>query len=355
MTAPTPTKITRTPSNHHLHKSGPNNEKIDSAEPLDIEYHKDVETSIEQMHEAGFVVFNRLLDDEGVKLLRERMERVGDEDSAYYNDWKYGHQSGHTGYNKQVGTPFCLDPDFLEYMDQPEVIDIIEDIHGKGARCIGGSVWITGPGRYPMGLHVDYQPFGLPEDIAMDPRVRVPIMVSTLHYYLNDVTPEMGPTILVAGSHRAGRAPDGDLEFNGQKPKALQCQAGDAMLFRSDLWHGALGNSSEERRYMLQVHYGSPYIKPSYEPIRNRISVPKPGESDAAFEKRNKRRHGRQVGEAILARANEKQRQLLGESRDDEPGSYVVKAYLTEKAAYFEQKEHCTKNCSSCECGDAQA
>jgi len=295
MTTVSPPKATRTRSNHHLHKSGPNNEKIEFAEPLEIEYHTDVESSIERMHEDGFVVFRKLLDNEGVKLLRQRMERVGDEDSAYYNDWKYGHETGHAGYNKQVGTPFCLDPDFLEYLDKPEVIEIIEDIHGKGARCIGGSVWITGPGRYPMGLHVDYQPFGLPEDIAADPRVRIPIMVSTLHYYLNDLTPELGPTILVKGSHRAGRAPDGDLEFRGETPKALQCQAGDAMLFRSDIWHGALGNSSEERRYMLQVHYGTPYIKPSYKPIRNRISVQKPDESDAAFQRRQKRRHGRRV------------------------------------------------------------
>ncbi len=354
MTAPTPIRPTRTRSNQHLHKAGPNSAKIETAEPLDIEYHTDGETSIERMHEVGFVVFKKLLDDEGVKLLRQRMERVGGEDALYYNDWKYGHTTGHAGYNKQVGTPFCLDPDFLEYMDKPEVIDIIEEIHGKGARCIGGSVWITGPGRYPMGLHVDYQPFGLPQDIAMDPRVRIPILVSTLHYYLNDLTPEMGPTILVPGSHRAGRAPDGDLEFNGQPPKALQCRAGDAMLFRSDIWHGALGNSSEERRYMLQVHYGTPYIKPSYEPIRNRIYVQKEGESDAAFEKRKSRRHGRQVGDEILARANAKQRQLLGEASEDEPGTYVVKAYLSESAAYFEKKA-CDKNCAACECPSDEA
>lgn len=31
----------------------------------------------------------------------------------------------------------------------------------------------------------DYLPFGLPEDIAGDPRVHIPIMISTLHYYLN--------------------------------------------------------------------------------------------------------------------------------------------------------------------------
>jgi len=45
------------------------------------------------------------------------------------------------------------------------------------------------------------------------------------------------------------------------------------------------------------------------------------------------------AGEEIIARANAKQRQLLGESRDDEPGSYVVKEFLTEKAAFFETEE----------------
>jgi len=336
MTITSPLPSTRTVSNHHLHKAGPNNVPIETAEPLAIGPQRDAAVRIEQMHEDGFVVFPGLLDAEGVKRLRERMERIGSEDLVYTNDWKYGHEKGHVGYNKQVGNPFCLDADFLEYIDRPEVLEVIEDIHGKGARCIGGSVWITGPGRYPMGLHVDYQPFGLPEEIALDPRVRIPIMVSTLHYYLNDITPDMGPTIVVKGSHRAGRAPDGDLEFRGERPKAFQCRAGDALLFRSDLWHGALGNSSGERRYMLQVHYGTPYIKPAYEQIPMRHTR-KQGEDEETFARRTQRMHGFRVGEEILARASMKQRQLLGEADVDDPGSYVVEKFLNGKAADFHQ------------------
>lgn len=105
---------------------------------------------------------------------------------------------------------------------------------------------------------------------------------------------------------------------------------------------------------MLQVHYGTPYIKPSYQMIRSRITVQKPGETEAAFEKRKNRRHGRKVGEEILAAANDKQRQLLGESRDDEPGSYVVKKFLTGKAADFE-KGACQNPCDSCQCQPGKA
>ena len=120
---------------------------------------------------------------------------------------------------------------------------------------------MTGTGRHPMGLHIDYQPIGLPEDIASDPRVQVPIMISTMHYYLNDMYMELGPTLVVESSHKSGRVPDDETGWNGNECKALLCKAGDALLFRSDIWHGALPNCSDERRYMLQVHYGCAYIE----------------------------------------------------------------------------------------------
>ena len=86
-------------------------------------------------------------------------------------------------------------------------------------------------------------------------------MISTLHYYLNDMYMELGPTLVVEASHKSGRVPDDETGYNGNECKALVCKAGDAILFRSDLWHGALPNCSNERRYMLQVHYGCAYIE----------------------------------------------------------------------------------------------
>ncbi len=300
----------RTPTNQHILKSGPSRIRICNAQPHDIRYHENVDDSINRMDSDGFVVFKQLLDSEGVTKLRGLMDELGGPYEEYKVRGHYGETSEEAMeagmINKHIGNPFARNHEFLEYCDKGDAIKVIQAIHGPGTRVIGGSVWVTGPGRYPMGLHVDYQPFGLPEDIASDPRVKIPIMVSTLHYYLNDMYQELGPTLLIPGSHRSGRAPNGETHWNGNEARSLECNAGDAMLFRSDLWHGALPNASDEKRYMLQVHYGTPYICGSYKGFEQRMELP----------------------DEVKERATQQQRYLLGERVPGAPGSYLVHEFI---------------------------
>ena len=38
----------------------------------------------------------------------------------------------------------------------------------------------------------------------------------------------------------------------------MLCNAGDALLFRSELWHrGSINRTTDRTRYMVQVHYGA--------------------------------------------------------------------------------------------------
>jgi len=298
--------------NHHMLKRGPSNTRITEAEALEIEYHTSVEYSLERMKDAGFVVFDSLLNSDEAAELKQLMHDCGGDDEEYYKDGNYLKQEGdpdNRRFDKHFGPPFCLDDAFLKYVDREPAIDVIEGIHGYGPRLIGGSVWITGAGRYPMGLHIDYQPIGLPEDVASDPRVEVPIMISTLHIYMNDMYMDLGPTLVVEGSHKSGRVPDEDTGWNGNERKALVCKAGDAMLFRSDIWHGALPNVSDERRFMLQVHYGCAYVeRPYISPWKSR-----------AFP------------EEFLDQCTDRQRRLLGEKQEGYPvpqGSYVLRQAL---------------------------
>ena len=302
----------RSSGNHHMLKRGPSKQRITEAEALDIQYHQSTEDSLDRMKNAGFVVFKNLLNADEVSQLRQLSDETGGDDEAHYRQGHYGKTESDPDfrtYNKHISQPFSQHKDFLKIVSRQPAIDVIEGIHGYGARLIGGSIWITGAGRYPMGLHIDYLPFALPEDIASDPRVEIPIMISTLHYYLDDLYMDLGPTLVVESSHKSGRVPDEDTSWNGKPCKALVCKAGDAMLFRSDLWHGALPNVSNEKRYMLQVHYASPYIDRGFiSPFRNR-----PFPSD------------------ILDVCDDHQRRLLGERQEGYPvpqGSYVLKEGL---------------------------
>lgn len=226
-----------------------------------------VEEAVDALYTDGYVVFPGALNREEVATLRARMDAMGSQNDEDYvvPGWCY---------NKHVGSDFSQNPDLLDYIDRPGIIEVIELVHGgaahlgvnPGAHVMGGSSWITGAGR-AMGIHTDYQSYGLPPEVHE--QYRLPIYCTTLHYYLNDLTLEHGPTTLIPGSHRAGRHPVDESTWNGVEPLVALVNAGDAILFRNDLWHGAARNSHPtERRYMMQVHYAHGSFGKCYPSLR---------------------------------------------------------------------------------------
>jgi ectoine hydroxylase-related dioxygenase (phytanoyl-CoA dioxygenase family) len=192
---------------------------------------------------------------------------------------------------------FNRDPFWLAFLDRPGIIDLAESALGADCHVIGETAWRSHPGYAGDPLHADWLAVQWPEG-ALPDRVRVPIFILTVHYYLNDVANELAPTRVVAGSHRAGRAPHPhETSWRAAEPQPVLASAGDALVFRSDLWHSGSDNASPTGvRYLLQVHYGrremaqhfSPYLDWRFDPT-------------------------------VLAAATKRQRRLLG---DHEPGAY---------------------------------
>ena len=67
-------------------------------------------------------------------------------------------------------------------------------------------------------------------------------------YYPQDTPVELGPTGIVPGSQYHNNTPDSDLP--GEVP--LTGQAGTVVLVHYDLWHRAMPNTSQDRRYMVK-------------------------------------------------------------------------------------------------------
>jgi len=63
------------------------------------------------------------------------------------------------------------------------------------------------------------------------------------------------------------------------------------VVFRSEVWHRGTANTSDETRYLLQVHYAMRMITQKFPPYLNRF----------------------QFDDSILAQATPRQRRLLGE------------------------------------------
>ena len=219
--------------------------------PLPLPTPTDTAAAAEMLHETGAVTFSGVLNPSEIATLRAYMESQGGPDEQYdHPQWCF---------NKHVSADWHQRPELLHLVDRQPVLAAARAVLGDDCQVSGGSMWITGPGR-EMGLHVDWQPLRLPADVAADPRVRVPIFIATAHYYLDDLTMDFGPTTVIPCSHRAGRPPDDETTWNGQAPQALLVSAGDCVLFRNDLWHGAALNRGPKRRYLIQVHYQSVFM-----------------------------------------------------------------------------------------------
>lgn len=257
--------------------------------PLPLIAYDNLKEQVSALERDGYVYYPAVLSDTEIKTLRKAMDSL-DADPAQYD--RHQGPPEHKFLNKSINNVFNRDPVFLPFLDHPEIIDVTEAIHGPDCHVIGMTAWITGPGRPDQAIHADWQPLDLPADIMTDPRVKIPIYITTAHYYLDDLYEELGPTQFIPGSHRAGRRPkDGESDYNGVGQKSILCKAGDVVQFRCEVWHRGTANTSQQTRYLLQVHYAQRMITQKFPPYLNRF----------------------QFNENILSQATDRQRRLMGE------------------------------------------
>lgn len=184
---------------------------------------------------------------------------------------------------------FNRDPYWLQFIDQAGIIDAVERLQGGDCHIIGMSAWRSPPGVGGWGMHIDQIFVPMDEELLVTGRVKLPVFLQTLHFYLNDMDLDLCPTWVVPGSHKSGRGPTpaeaagtqvgfvrGDERaWRDRMAVPVLCNEGDAMLFRSEVWHTGSKNVTTDRtRYLLQVHYGRrgmaqrfpPYLEFQYNP-----------------------------------------------------------------------------------------
>lgn len=263
--------------------------------PLSLIPQPDLESRVAAVVNDGYVYFPGVVDAAQIAALREAMDELTALTENYDRDWR---PPQHSYVNKSINNVFNRNVLFLQYLDMPGVIELAEALHGDDCHIIGMTAWVTGPGRPGQRLHADWQPLVLPEEVMEDPRVQIPVYITTAHYYLDDLCPALGPTAFVPGSHRAGRPPEfEETGWRGREEQAILCKAGDVVVFRSEVWHRGTANTSYHQRYLLQVHYGMRMISQRFPPYLNRF----------------------QFDPELLALCSPRQRRLLG---DHSQGSY---------------------------------
>ena len=86
----------------------------------------------------------------------------------------------------------------------------------------------------------------------------VPVMLNAL-VMLDDFTEENGPTLLLAGSHKKEEKLTDEF-FYANASKALG-QAGDILIFNSNVWHASSLNKSQNSRRALPLTFTKSLIK----------------------------------------------------------------------------------------------
>lgn len=257
-----------------------------------------LEEQVESLERDGFAYFPGYLSQDEVRMLREAMDDTPTQ-PEYFDRDSTGEEGEKPGFREKVlNNAFNRNELFFSYLDKPGVIELEEAVHGADCHVIGMTGWVTGPGRPSQNLHVDWLPVELPAHVFDDPSVRLPVFITTAHFYLNDLYPELGPTQFIPGSHRSGTRPQaGQLTWNGRKMEDCIVKAGDVVVFRCEVWHRGTPNTSDETRYLLQVHYAQRMITQKFPPYLNRF----------------------QFNPELMAQATPRQRRLLG---DHEKGNY---------------------------------
>jgi ectoine hydroxylase-related dioxygenase (phytanoyl-CoA dioxygenase family) len=148
------------------------------------------------------------------------------------------------------------------------LLDVVEPLLGEDCHVIANTAWRNPPrpqhGHGGGRWHIDAGPHvPRPPGIPWDDRIPYPIFAVAVHVLLRDCPRACGPTAVVPGSHRSGQGPpldrvdDLDLAYEGRGPLPLTGEAGDVLLFVSDVWHRRMPPGADDRgRFFLQIHYG---------------------------------------------------------------------------------------------------
>ena len=147
------------------------------AKALSLVAHNDLESQVEALERDGYVYFPSVLNAEEVAELRATMDRL--ETIPECLDTHQNPENGGKFLNKIINNSFNRDPRYLQFLDKSPIVEVAEATHGEDCHCIGMQSWVTGPGRPDQGLHTDWLPISLPADIRSDPRVKVPIFITT--------------------------------------------------------------------------------------------------------------------------------------------------------------------------------
>jgi len=177
----------------------------------------------------GFVIVSEVLNDSELATYRALADSVLLADRANY-----------PGSEKDVGFLDGKDPNVLKILNNPPLREVLVRFLGDPPVFVNAWVRVALPSSLGAPWHQDLQREFWPTAI-------------NLAIYLDDVTNDNGPTLVVPGTHTLPH-PEFDTRLQPRERRVLG-RAGTAALFYATVWHRGSANRTPSPRRALFVYY----------------------------------------------------------------------------------------------------
>jgi ectoine hydroxylase-related dioxygenase (phytanoyl-CoA dioxygenase family) len=179
-----------------------------------------------------------------------------------------GLETGHADYSeRQRSRPDVHwdHPDLAELVAHPPTVAFLTELLGPEIVFLGATYARSEPGHPGISLHTDGQPYG---SQIFGHVGSCPVQVRVL-YYLDDLTPDVSPFLVVPRSHLSLHADANPYRRYRSHPEQVMvpARAGSAVLLNHRCFHGNYPNTGTRPREMLAYLYRPAWAGPTDQKI----------------------------------------------------------------------------------------
>lgn len=207
---------------------------------------------IKHLEIEGYVLIPALLSAEQITAVKGELDRLPTQGTDYSENQRSSADVQWTD------SPHCIDLIAL-----PAMMDFLSTLFGDEIICTSCVYALSRPGHPGIAIHTDAQPYG---SKIFGLQASAPRLVRVL-YYLDDLTPERAPLLVIPHSHLSLHADANPYNRYRAHPEAemITCKAGSAAIINQAVFHANYPNRSQEDRHLLAIAYRPAWAGPMVE------------------------------------------------------------------------------------------
>jgi ectoine hydroxylase-related dioxygenase (phytanoyl-CoA dioxygenase family) len=207
---------------------------------------------VKHLEIEGYVLFPPLIERDRCDRIKAELRRLDTKATDYSEN-----QRGFTD------VQWTDSPESIDLIAQPTMIQFLETLFGDELVCTSCVFALSRPGHPGIAIHTDCQPYG---SKIFGMQASAPRLVRVL-WYLDDLTPEKSPLLVVPHSHLSLHADANPYKRYLSHPEAkmICCPAGSAAIINQSIFHANYPNTSQEDRHLLAIAYRPSWAPPIVE------------------------------------------------------------------------------------------